>query len=226
MMGAAVATVLGQIVTAGASIYYLNNFKSVEITKGSFLLDLNVIKKFIPLGVCSFLSQISLVASMAAGCIPIVGYNIGAKRPDRAKQLFTYLLWLEALVGLVAFIVVEIFPGYLITIFGANNESSYYSLFAIKSFRIYLCMIIFACVNKATFIYLQSLQKAVLSTMLSIIREVVFGVGFALLLPLFFKLDGVLYSMPLSDLLTFIISMIAIYSTQKVLNQEMKKNLT
>ena len=58
------------------------------------------------------------------------------------------------------------------------------------------------------------------------IREVVFGVGFALLLPLFFKLDGVLYSMPLSDLLTFIISMIAIYSTQKVLNQEMKKNLT
>lgn len=46
-------------------------------------------------------------------------------------------------------------------------------------------MMIFACVNKATFIYLQSLGKALLSTVLSMVREVVFGVGFALLLPLF-----------------------------------------
>lgn len=60
--------------------------------------------------------------------------------------------------------------------------------------------------NKATFIYLQSLGKALLSTVLSMVREVVFGVGFALLLPLFFGLDGVLYSMPVSDILTFLVS--------------------
>ena len=34
---------------------------------------------------------------------------------------------------------------------------------------------------------------------LSMVQEVVFGVGFALLLPIFFGLDGVLYSMPVSD---------------------------
>lgn len=45
-----------------------------------------------------------------------------------------------------------------------------------------------------------------LSTVLSMVREVVFGVGFALLLPLFFGLDGVLYSMPVSDILTFLVS--------------------
>ena len=48
--------------------------------------------------------------------------------------------------------------------------------------------------------------KVLESTILSMVREVVFGVGFALLLPVFFKLDGVLYSMPISDLITFIIS--------------------
>ena len=42
--------------------------------------------------------------------------------------------------------------------------------------------------------------------MLSMVREVVFGVGFALLLPRFFGLDGVLYSMPVSDVLTFVIA--------------------
>ena len=54
-------------------------------------------------------------------------------------------------------------------------------------------MIIFACVNKATFIFLQAMGKAMASTMLSMVREIVFGVGFALVLPTIFGLDGVLY---------------------------------
>ena len=48
----------------------------------------------------------------------------------------------------------------------------------------------------------------------------VFGVGFALLLPVFFGLDGVLYSMPVSDILTFIISAIIIMKTYQELNVE------
>ena len=59
-----------------------------------------------------------------------------------------------------------------------------------------------------------------LSTLLSMIREVVFGVGFALLLPLFFGLDGVLYSMPVSDVLTFLISAAVIRYTYRTLTQE------
>lgn len=58
--------------------------------------------------------------------------------------------------------------------------------------------------------------------MLSLIREVVFGVGFALLLPLFFGLDGVLYSMPVSDLLTFIVAVFLIIGTYKQLNLKEK----
>ena len=80
-------------------------------------------------------------------------------------------------------------------------------------------MLIPACINKATFIYLQSLGKALLSTLLSMVREVVFGVGFALILPVFFGLDGVLYSMPVSDVLTLIISVIAIVYTCRTLDR-------
>ena len=160
---------------------------------------------------------ISIAVGLAAGCIPIVGYNIGAGRKDRARNLFTHLLLAEAAVGAVALLIVELLPTQLIAIFGAANESSYYTEFAVKSFRIYLCMMILACVNKGTFIYLQSLGKALASTALSMIREVVFGVGFALLLPRFFGLDGVLYSMPVSDLLTFLIAVVLIRSTYRIL---------
>lgn len=267
MMGAAVATILGQILTAFLSIWYLCHMKAVKLEKSSFGIHPGLAAKYLPLGICSFLSQISLVAAMAAiqnmtlkygamdeifgqaqyaqipmavlgivmkffqivisiavgmaaGCIPIVGYNIGAGRKDRARNLFTRLLILEAAVGAVALLIVELLPRQLIGIFGAANESSYYTDFAIKCFRTYLCMMILATVNKGTFIYLQSLGKAFLSTMLSLVREVVFGVGFALILPRFFGLDGVLYSMPVSDVLTFIISAIVIAYTYKTLKVE------
>ena len=264
MMGAAVATVLGQILTAVLAVWYLCHMKAVRLEKDSFRPNWAVIRKFIPLGVCSFLAQISLVAAMAAinnmvrkygamdavfgqaeyaqipmavvgivmkffqivisivigmaaGCIPIVGYNIGAGRKDRARQLFTYLLTAELILGFVALFVAEVLPGQLIQIFGAANESVYYTQFAVKAFRIYLCLLPLACVNKATFIYLQSLGKALLSTALSMVREVVFGVGFALLLPVFLGLDGVLWSMPVSDALTFLIAAAAIWATYKTL---------
>lgn len=270
MMGAAVATVLGQVVTAALAVWYLCNMKAVKLGKKSFRLSGSLIGRFIPLGVCSFLSQISLVAAMAAinnmirkygamdavfgqpqyaqipmavvgivmkffqivisiavgmaaGCIPIVGYNIGAGRKDRARTLFIYLLGAEAAVGAVALCIVEFLPRQLIMIFGAANESVYYTEFAVKCFRIYLCMMILATVNKATFIYLQALGKALISTLLSMIREVVFGVGFALLLPVFFGLDGVIYSMPVSDVLTFIMSAVVIVYTLRTLKSSEKE---
>lgn len=264
MMGAAIATIAGQIITALLSVWYLVHMKAVKISRSSYTLRWDLISKFLPLGMTSLLSQISLVASMAAinnmirkygaldpifgqeqyaqipmavvgivmkffqivisiavglaaGCIPITGYNIGAGRKDRARELFILLLKTEALVGFIALLIVELMPEKLIAIFGAANESIYYTQFAIRSFRIYLCMMVFATVNKGTFIYLQSLGKALASTAISMIREVVFGVGFALLLPVFFGLDGVLYSMPVSDALTFVIAAFVIRSTLKEL---------
>jgi len=163
---------------------------------------------------------ISIVVGMAAGCIPIVGFNMGAGKLERVKELFTKLLIAEATVGLVALIIVELFPQQLIKVFGAANESAYYTDFAIKAFRIYLCMMVFACVNKACFIFLQAMGKAMESTVLSMIREIVFGVGFALLLPLYFGLDGVLYSMPLSDIMTFVIALFLIIKTYRQLDRK------
>ena len=122
--------------------------------------------------------------------------------------------------GAVALILVEFFPQQFISLFGAANESAFYTEFAVKAFRIYLCMMIPACVNKACFIFLQALGKALSSTVLSMLREVVFGVGFAILLPIWFGLDGVLYSMPVSDILTFVVSVVLILGTYRELNSK------
>ncbi len=265
MMGAAVATVIGQVLTAILAVWYLWNMKIIKPTSNDYALRWDICRRMLTLGITSFLSQISLVAAMAAinnmlrkygaldavfgqaqyaqipmavvgivmkffqivisivvgmaaGCIPIVGYNMGAGKKPRVRELFTKLLIAEALVGAAALVLAEGFPQQLIAMFGAANESSYYTVFFIKAFRTYLCMMVLGCVNKACFIFLQAIGKALTSTLLSMFREVVFGVGFALLLPMFFGLDGVLYSMPVSDILTFIITLIIIIKTYHDLN--------
>lgn len=143
---------------------------------------------------------------------------LGTERIGKLMRKYAIPCIISLLVGAVALILVEVFPRQLIALFGAANESSYYTDFALRSFRIYLCMIILACVNKACFIFLQAMGKAAEATALSMVREVVFGVGFALLLPMFFGLNGVLYSMPLSDILTFIIALYLIVKTYHQLN--------
>ncbi len=270
MMGAAVATIGGQILTAALSVWYLFHMKAVKLNRSSFGLHPHLMKRYLPLGVTSFLSQISVVASMAAinnmivkygaldpiygqteyaqipmavvgivmkffqivisisvglaaGCIPVVGYNYGAGRLDRTSELFKKLLTAEFITGVIALLIVELFPTQLIGIFGAANESQYYTDFAVKAFRIYLCLMPLATINKGTFIFLQSLGKAFQSSALSMTREVIFGVGFALLLPVFFGLNGVLYSMPLADLLTFLIAVVLIRNIFKIMNGGVKK---
>ena len=153
---------------------------------------------------------ISVAIGMAAGCIPIEGYNMGAGHRGRVKKLFALLLGAEAFVGVLSLLIVEGFPRQLIVVFGASGESVYYTEFAVRAFRVCLCMIVLACINKAAFIFLQAMGRAFASTLLSMIREVVFGVGLALLLPPFFGLNGVLYSMPVADVLTFFASVVVI----------------
>lgn len=267
MMGAAVATVAGQILAAGLAVWYLFHMKAVKLEKRSFVLKGRLIRRFLLLGITSFLSQISLVISMAAvqnmvtrygaldsvfgqaeyaqiplavlgivmkffqvaisisvglaaGCIPVVGYNIGAGRKDRAKRLFTMLLGWEAAVGLIALLIVDLMPRQLIAIFGAGNESAYYTAFAVRCFRIYLCMMVPAMVNKGTFIYLQALGKAGPSMLLSMVREIIFGVFLPILLPRFFGLDGVLYSFPTADILTFLLTLVVILKVYRELSTE------
>ena len=178
MMGAAVATVIGQVATAVLSLWYLLHMRIIKPASHDYALQWNICGRMLSLGITSFLSQISLVAAMAAinnmlrkygaldpifgqeqyaqipmavvgivmkffqivisivvgmaaGCIPIVGFNMGAGKKERVKEPFTKLLTYEALVGLIALLLVELCPQQLIAIFGAANVSSYYTAFAV-----------------------------------------------------------------------------------------------
>ena len=57
MTGAAVATVLGQMLTAGLAVWYQAHMRTVKLERESFHFHPRLIRQYVPLGICSFLSQ-------------------------------------------------------------------------------------------------------------------------------------------------------------------------
>ena len=259
VMGAAVATVAGQVITAAMSVWYLCHTKALRLGKDDFKLRGKILAAYLPLGLCSFLAQISLVIAMAAtnnmlvkygagskygadipltvlgivmkvfqiiisvtigmsaGCIPIVGYNYGAEKLDRCRGILWRLMGAEFLLGVIALLITQLFPLQLISLFG--SESALYNEFAVITFRVYLCMLPLATVNKAAFIFMQALGRPVESAGLSFFREVLLAVPLVMLLPKAFGLMGVLYSMPAADIITFIASVVVLLRADRQLRK-------
>lgn len=79
MQGAAIATIVGQIVSALLAVYYLFHTKSFRLKPSSFRLSARQLKKILPLGISSFLTQISIVVIMAVMNNVLVLYGAQSK---------------------------------------------------------------------------------------------------------------------------------------------------
>jgi putative MATE family efflux protein len=266
MMGAAVATVAGQIVTCLLCLGYLTRSKTFKLEKASFVPSRTVLGHVLPLGVSSFLTQISIVlitavmnntlvaygaqsrfgadipltvvgivmkvfqiviafvVGIAAGSQPIVGYNYGAGNLGRVKELFRKMMTAEIVVGLVAMVAFEAFPLQIISIFGSGD--ALYEEFAALTFRIYLGTILLCCIQKSCSIFLQALGKPLLSTGLSLLRDFVLSVPMVIILAGRFGVVGPLFSAPVADVVSFVVTVIIIKHTMAHLSQGEKEEDT
>ena len=258
--GAAIATVVGQGVSAILVLYYLFHTKSAKLKKSSFVVKKSLLANIVPLGISSFLTQLSIVVIMgimnttlvkygalskygadipitvvgivmkvfqivialvvgiAAGSQPIVGYNYGAKHYSRVKQIFKYMMISEIALGIIATICFEFFPLQIIGLFGSEN--ALYNEFAIHAFRIFLSTIILTTVVKSTSIFLQSMGKPVLSLGLSLLRDFILSVPLILILPKMFGIMGPLFSAPIADIITLIVTVAIMFKVFRSLPLE------
>ena len=65
VQGAAIATVISQILNFVLNVLYIRKFKSIRISKKSLALNFNIIKKIMALGISSFITQMSYVCVMS-----------------------------------------------------------------------------------------------------------------------------------------------------------------
>lgn len=147
---------------------------------------------------------LNVAIGIAAGAQPIVGYNYGAKKYDRVRELLKQMILWTVIVGLTCTLFFEAIPGIFIRMFGSADDPVYFD-FAVLCLRIYLSLILVTCVQKVCAIFLQSIGKAREAAPLSILRDVLLIV-FSLLIPVFMGVTGIFWAAPIADVLAVLIT--------------------
>ncbi|MBC5625076.1 MATE family efflux transporter [Clostridium sp. NSJ-49] len=150
------------------------------------------------------------------GCQPIIGFNYGARKFERAKKTFIYATIAATIICTIGGILIQLFPQIAISIF--NNDAELTGL-AVKGLRIYLLMMPIVGINIVATSYYQSVGKAKMSMFVSLLRQVILLIPFTLILPKFMGLDGVWAAGACADLLSVVITIILIAKEFKSLNK-------
>jgi putative MATE family efflux protein len=178
------------------------------------------------LGITMKVNQIVMgfCIGIAAGCAPIISFNYGAQQVKRVKQVILYGTGVSVLIMALATICYEAFPLYIVRIFG--TESELYMRFAVKTFRIYLCLAVFNGFQVCIAIFFQALGKPLQAMLVSLSRQVVFYIPVMLLLSSLMGVEGILWAGPVGDTLTFLLVLpLVLFQFKKFKEMEATKNV-
>ncbi len=161
-----------------------------------------------------FTVVVNIVVGIVLGCQPIIGYNLGAEKYDRVKKLYRNILLSTIVIGFAFTLLFELAPRAVVGVFGEPQnlppeiDPELYWVFGEKTFRIFLLLVTFTCIIKMTSIFFQAVGKPVFAVIASLIRDIVCFIPLIIVLPLFFEIEGILWSAPAADLIAMIVAVI------------------
>lgn len=147
------------------------------------------------------------IVGISQGAQPIIGFNYGCKKYDRAEKTLK-LATISATIGLtIGWFVVQFYPEPIVSMF--NSDADLVKI-SIDGIRKYLFMMPLIGVSMIGSNYMQSIGNAKQSMFLSLLRQVILLIPMMLILPKFLGLDGVWFSQPVADVISFIITFIVV----------------
>lgn len=160
------------------------------------------------LGIVMKVNQImmSILVGIAIGAQPVIGYNYGCRNGKRVKKSFLIAIFAAEIIAIIAFFIFQFAPMAVVSLFG-EEENPLYNEFAVKCFRIFLLLCPLNGFQTVAAIYLQAIGKPVKSAVVTLSRQIVFLIPFAVILPIYIGVEGVLWSGPFADGLAFILAL-------------------
>ncbi|MCL2121210.1 MAG: MATE family efflux transporter [Clostridiales bacterium] len=149
------------------------------------------------------------------GIQPIIGYNYGAKNYRRVKQTLIYALTAATIFSVVSWILIWLFPEPIIAFFNNDPELIRIGSRMLIIFRMCIFVVGF---QQAGASYFQFCGQPGKSIFLTISRQVLILIPCILILPRFFQLDGILYSGPVSDVISTILTAFYVFAEVRRLN--------
>lgn len=133
------------------------------------------------------------IVGLTQGAQPIVSYNYGAKKIDRVKKAFRLLLTSAMIYTTTVWAITLMFPGIFVRMFSSDPALME---FAPKFLRIFMAGMLllgaqFSC--QQTFV---SLGQAKVSMILALLRKIILLIPLALILPVIFGFNGILFAEP------------------------------
>ena len=136
------------------------------------------------------------------GLGPIVGYNHGAGKPERAQRTLYLATGAAVAVASVVFLLLEIFPSAFMSLFIAPDSTT--MPVAVKGLRIYVMTLPIVGINLMGSAFFQSVAKARVAIFLGMSRQFVFLIPAVLLLSGLFGLTGTWLATPVADALSVV----------------------
>jgi putative MATE family efflux protein len=235
--GAAVATVISQLITA---LYFLNYYFSdksfLKIHLQNMIMKWDILRAILAIGIAAFamtvagslsavfvnrtlvtfggdlaissyglIQRIMMFALMPGivigqGMQPILGFNYGAKRYDRALKVIKIAVIAATSYSIIAFFALYFAPGLFIRIFTTDNELIILAAHAAKRVFFIKYLVGFIMVGSTVF---QATGKAPQAFVAAIARPALFLLPLIFILPHYWQLDGVWLAFPITDVLTF-----------------------
>ena len=158
------------------------------------------------------------IVGLTQGAQPIVSYNYGAKKIDRVKKAFRLLLTSAMIYTTTVWAITLMFPGIFVRMFSSDPALME---FAPKFLRIFMAGMLllgaqFSC--QQTFV---SLGQAKVSMILALLRKIILLIPLALILPVIFGFNGILFAEPVADVLASLSTVTVFFlMTRKLFSQK------
>jgi putative MATE family efflux protein len=145
------------------------------------------------------------IMSVSQGVQPIIGFSYGASHSDRTQAAIKLSIIVATIFAFIAFFIIFFFPTPLMRIFTQDSELLSVSSYAARRVFFFIYLVGFQMVSQTIF---QALGKAVATFFATVFRQLLFLLPLILVLPRFWQLDGVWLSVPISDMLSFVLTLI------------------
>lgn len=202
-----------QIISSLTNILFNRSFVSYTVNEHSTNMAIaayGILNSFVLLGVM-------LMLGVAQGMQPIVGFNYGAHKYDRVIQAFSISTVMNIIIAVICFGLTQIVPHQVAGLFTKDIELTNISAWAL---RICLFGFVFVALQITATQFFQSIGMGLKAMILSVSRQLIFLLPLLLILPHFFQVDGVWYSLPVADISSGILSIILITYEIKILKKQ------
>lgn len=147
---------------------------------------------------------IGVFIGYSVGCAPIIGFHYGAGNSDELKNIFKKSLIITSVFGVIMTLLACVFARVLASVFVSYDEALL--VMTTRGLRIYALSFIPCGINIFASAFFTALSNGGISLLVSFARTFVFQIIAVLILPIFFELNGVWFSLVTSEGITLILT--------------------